>query len=215
MIMFTILFIAIIYLQIQINKNNTQENFDATVDTTAIANLNDLASKILTNNKLTISSDTTINGALTATKVNTVYTALPDLSITSHIGGTLAGTGNGITISVILGKDYALTSMVLNAGVYIITYKTNVGMGSVGGGGKLYMLHGIGTTPFGYELDTNKFYGDISFGNGWTYPLHQNSFILTLSTSKTIYFTGSITNPSGGVTGVLQLTGTMFAVRIA
>ena len=68
-IIFAILFILIIYLQIQINilKNN-QENFDAPdSNTQAIANLNNLASNILNNDQLTVPTNISISGQINLT----------------------------------------------------------------------------------------------------------------------------------------------------
>ena len=67
LIMNAILFILIIYLQLQINRlsNNNQENFDVTSDNlTAITNLGNLAGDILTKSALTIPVPTTISGGI-------------------------------------------------------------------------------------------------------------------------------------------------------
>jgi hypothetical protein len=68
-IIFAILFILIIYLQIQINSlKNNQENFDAPdLNTQAIANLNNLASNILNNDQLTVPTNISISGQINLT----------------------------------------------------------------------------------------------------------------------------------------------------
>jgi hypothetical protein len=72
-IIIAIMFILIIYLQLQITqiKNDNLENFDASSDNvTAINNLGTLANSILTGGKLNIPGDTTISGG--TLKINNI-----------------------------------------------------------------------------------------------------------------------------------------------
>lgn len=154
-IMFAIIFIFIIYQQMQINKlsNNNQENFDAASDANiaAISNLGKLAGDILNKGALTLSSDLTISGSINLPNTMSL-TSDSDwvrLRKTGTTGGDQSvytkglavkdlwcGIGNVTTSTLNVGKgafisDPTGNSLILNSGTnqwLFNTYPTNTNL---------------------------------------------------------------------------------------